>query len=393
MSALSAFEVLMVISNVDIVLPDSIFHGSVRIENGKISKISENARNECSIYGSGSYLFAGIVDVHTHGAGGYDFMDGDLLSFENAAISLLNHGTTAFLATSLTSKDEELDLFIDNAKRAKRGAKLLGLHLEGPYINAKEKGAQDERYIRNPNLKEIERTIEKGEGLIKRVSLAPELDGAIEVIDYLAKNNIRVSAAHTAATYDDISKAYDHGLSLLTHFYSGMSSITRKGGFRILGAVESGYLIDDLYVEIISDNMHLPPSLLDFIFRFKRHDRIISCSDSMRAAGLGDGPSILGPKHNGLDVIVEGGIAKLYDRTAFAGSVATGEVILKTIASKLGPVEASRIISLYPAKTVGFDKVLGSIEIGKSADLIITDKEFNIKKVILNGEVVNEHNN
>ena len=113
----------------------------------------------------------------------------------------------------------------------------------------------------------------------------------------------------------------------------------------------------------------------------------------MRAAGLGDGPSILGPKHNGLDVIVEGGIAKLYDRTAFAGSVATGEVILKTIASKLGPVEASRIISLYPAKTVGFDKVLGSIEIGKSADLIITDKEFNIQKVILNGEVVNEHNN
>ena len=225
------------------------------------------------------------------------------------------------------------------------------------------------------------------------MSLAPELDGAIEAIDYLVENNITVSAAHTAATYDDISRSYDHGLSMLTHFYSGMSSITRRGGFRILGAVESGYLIDDLYVEIISDNMHLPPLLLDYIFRFKRHDRIISCSDSMRAAGLSDGPSILGPKHNGLDVIVEGGIAKLYDRSAFAGSVATGERMLKTIASKLGAVEASKILSLNPAKTIGCEHELGFIEIGKSADFIIADTEFNIKKVILNGEEVPDEYN
>ncbi len=388
----------MIIKNIDIVLPDSILHGFVRTENGKIAEIGKDIASDSDqvIDGSGYYLFPGIVDTHTHGAGGYDFMDGDLDSFERASQSLLKHGTTSFLATSLTSKDEEMNLFLENAKKAQRnrnGAKLFGVHLEGPYINAKEKGAQDERYIRSPKLDEISRVLEQGEGIIKRVSLAPELDGAIEAIDYLVENNITVSAAHTAATYDDISMSYDHGLSMLTHFYSGMSSITRRGGFRILGAVESGYLIDDLYVEIISDNMHLPPLLLDYIFRFKRHDRIISCSDSMRAAGLSDGPSILGPKQNGLDVIVEGGIAKLYDRSAFAGSVATGERMLKTIASKLGAVEASKLLSLNPAKTIGCEHELGSIEVGKSADFIIADTEYNIKKVILNGEEVPDEYN
>ncbi len=166
-----------------------------------------------------------------------------------------------------------------------------------------------------------------------------------------------------------------------------MSSITRHGGFRVLGCVESGYLIDDMYVELIGDGMHLPPALLNFIFRFKRHDRIVVCSDSMRGAGMKDGPSILGPKKNGTAVIIEDGIAKMPDRSCFAGSVATGERLFNTLykTMSLGVVEASRLLSLQPASTIGMDGDVGSIEVGKKADLLIINEEGKIEKIYKEG--------
>ena len=383
------------INNVFAVLKDKIRKCNVIIEDGIIKELSNSIVSaDCILDGEGKYLYPGVVDLHTHGSGGFDYMDGSTEDIISAAKSALTHGTTTLLPTTLTSSDEDLFLFLDNFRKVSSYNEILpfmpGVHLEGPYFDPIQKGAQDERYIRKPEKEDYLKILNKGEGIIKRWSLAPELDGAIELIDELRKDNILISAGHTAATYEEISKAYDHGLSLLTHFYSGMSSITRNGGFRVLGTIEAGYLLNGLNVEIIADGLHLPPALLEFIFRFKDKSKIISCSDSMRAAGCGDGESILGPKKNGTKVIVEDGIAKMPDRSCFAGSVATGDVLVKTLINivKLNPSEASLITSTQPASLIKIDNITGEIKEGKRADLILFDKDFNIDKIFLDGTLV-----
>lgn len=180
------------------------------------------------------------------------------------------------------------------------------------------------------------RILEHAQGCIARWSLAPELPGALQMADRLVPLGIVLSAGHTAATYDEMSAAYDHGVRHLTHFYSGMSTIVRKGGFRVLGVVESGYLIDGLSVELIADGMHLPPPLLKMILKCKDHEKICLCTDSMRGAGMPDGPSILGSLKDGQQVIIEDGIAKMPDRTCFAGSVATDDRLVRVMVQKAG---------------------------------------------------------
>lgn len=388
----------MLIKNGNVVLLDHYEAVDIRIKDSFIKEIGKNLKEEKGeeVYDASFLtLLPGFVDTHTHGSGGFDFMDGSTLDILNALKSHAKYGTTTVLPTSLSSSDEDLFLFIDNVKEVKKtkyeGARVGGIHLEGPYFSLNEKGAQDPRYIRKPDKKHYSKIIEKGEGLIKRWTYAPELEGAKDFVSFITQNGILASAGHTEATYDEISEQYDMGLRELTHFYSGMSGIRRVGGFRVLGAIESGYLLDDLYVELICDGMHLPPDLLRYIFRFKRHDRIIACSDSMRGAGMSDGPSILGSKKDGTEVIIEDGIAKMLDRTCFAGSVATGIRMLKTLVSimEIEIVEASKYLSLYPAKTISMDKEIGSIEENKKADIVFIDKDLNIIDVLINGKLLN----
>lgn len=388
---------MVTISNARIVLKDRVIEGFVTIDGDRIIAIGEgNTANPCSsmIDASNSLVVPGFVDLHTHGAGGRDYMDGEAEDIIMAAKCELAYGTTTVLPTTLTSSDDDLFLFLENFRKAASSGELLpdmpGVHLEGPYFDMVEKGAQDPRYITVPQKEHYMKIMEKGEGIIKRWSLAPELDGSIQMLDDLRGQGILFSAAHTAATYDDISKAYDHGLSLLTHFYSGMSSIVRKGGFRILGTVESGYLIDELNIELICDGLHLPPDLLRLIMKCKSHEYMTACTDSMRGAGMGDGPSILGPKGNGQDVIIEDGIAKMPDRTCFAGSVATGNRLFRTLYKIVGlpAYEASFMTSLHPAELIGMAAETGSIEIGKRADIVILDDECNVEHVFAAGKAV-----
>lgn len=388
----------MLIKNGNVVLLDRIEVVNIRIKDTFIVEIGNNLKELSGeeVYDASSLtLVPGFVDTHTHGSGGFDFMDGLELDIINALLSHAKYGTTTVLPTSLSSSDEKLFLFLDNVKKVKKskyeGAKIGGIHLEGPYFALSEKGAQDPRYIRKPEKKHYSKIIEKGEGLIKRWTYAPELEGAKDFVSFITKNDILASAGHTEATYDEISEQYDMGLRELTHFYSGMSGIRRIGGFRVLGAIESGYLIDDLYVELICDGMHLPPDLLKYIFSFKRHDRIIACSDSMRGAGMSDGPSILGSKKDGTEVIIEDGIAKMMDRTCFAGSVATGIRMLKTLVCimKMKIEEASKYLSLYPAKTIKMEEEIGSIEENKKADIVFLDKDLNIIDVLVDGKLLN----
>ncbi len=385
-------------TNASLILPQRIFkNGHLVVDDGKIMAFGQGPAQlpqdspvavvDCR----GLYLSPGFVDIHTHGAGGSDFMDGTEEAIVTAARMHLKHGTTTLLPTTLTSSDEDLYATIDNFKKARNCRKdmprLEGLHLEGPYFCEQEKGAQDSRFLLLPKKEHYMPILDRAEGAIVRWSLAPELPGALEMADTLVPMGVRLSAAHTAATYDEISAGFDHGITHLTHFYSGMSTIVRKQGVRVLGAVEVGYLIDGMTLEVIADGMHLPQELLRLIFKNKDHTKVCACTDSMRGAGMPEGPSILGALATGQPVVIEDGIAKMPDRTCFAGSVCTGDRLVRVLRDLVGlPLwEAVRAASLLPAEFMGFGGKTGSIAVGKQADLALFDESISIKNVYVGG--------
>jgi N-acetylglucosamine-6-phosphate deacetylase len=207
---------------------------------------------------------------------------------------------------------------------------------------------------------------------------------------YLQAHNILPAIAHTDAVYDDVVNAFENGYTLATHFYSGMSGVSRRNAFRFAGVIESVYLMDEIDVEIIADGVHLPAPLLKLIYKVKGVDRIALITDAMRAAGMGPGESILGSKKNGLRVFVEDGVAKLPDRTSFAGSVATTDRLVRTMINVAGIslIEAVRMMSLTPARIMKINTHKGSIAVGKDADIVIFDEGIHIQSAVVGGEVL-----
>jgi N-acetylglucosamine-6-phosphate deacetylase len=253
-----------------------------------------------------------------------------------------------------------------------------------------QRGAQDPRYIRKPDKKEYSEIIEKAGGIIARWSAAPEIEGAMEFGRYLQAHNILPAIAHTDAVYDDVVNAFENGYTLATHFYSGMSGVSRRNAFRFAGVIESVFLMDEIDAEIIADGVHLPAPLLKLIYKVKGVDRIALITDAMRAAGMEPGESILGSKKNGLKVIVEDGVAKLPDRSSFAGSVATTDRLVRTMINVAGIslIEAVRMMSLTPARIMKIQQRKGSIALGKDADILIFDEDIQIQSVIVDGKIL-----
>lgn len=345
----------------------------------------------------GAYLSAGFIDIHLHGGGGHDFMDGTQDAFLGAARIHATHGTTAMVPTTLTCTDEELLRTFEVFRKAKAnnadGARLLGLHLEGPYFSPAQSGAQDPSYLKKPAPESYLPILDASQDIL-RWSVAPELEGALEFGDELAKRGILASIAHTDAVYEQVVEASRHGYSHFTHLYCAMSSVTRRNAFRRAGAVEAAYLLDNTTVEIIADGVHLPAPLLQFVYRFKGPDKIALCTDSMRAAGMPDGQYLLGSLEKGQTVIVEDGVAKLPDRSAFAGSVATTDRLVRTMVSMAGvPLEdAVKMMTLTPARIMKLDSVMGSLEAGKNADLVIFDKDINVLYTIIAAKTIYQSN-
>jgi N-acetylglucosamine-6-phosphate deacetylase len=206
----------------------------------------------------------------------------------------------------------------------------------------------------------------------------------------LKAHQILPAIAHTDAVYEDVVKAFENGYTLATHFYSAMSGVTRRNAFRYAGVIESVYLMDEIDVEIIADGVHLPEPLLKLIYKIKGSERIALITDAMRAAGTQSQESILGSRENGLKVIVEDGVAKLPDRTSFAGSVATTNRLVRTMIqmADVPLVEAVRMMTLTPARIMKIDQHKGSITIGKDADVVLFDNDINIKTAIVKGEIL-----
>ena len=272
-----------------------------------------------------SMLPPDFIDIHVHGGGGHDFMDGTEEAFIKAAEAHARFGTTSMVPTTLTAEKEELINTLNAFETAKQknnpGAQLLGVHLEGPYFALSQRGAQDPRYIRNPDPAEYESILAHSSSIV-RWSAAPELPGAIAFGRRLREKNILAAVAHTDAVYEEVLEAYENGYTLATHLYSAMSGVTRRNAYRFAGTIESAFLLD-MDVEIIADGRHLPAPLLKLIYKIKGADRTALITDSNRAAGTDVKECIIGSLKRGVNVIVEDGVAKLPDRSAFAGSVAT----------------------------------------------------------------------
>ncbi|MDX9880505.1 MAG: N-acetylglucosamine-6-phosphate deacetylase [Prolixibacteraceae bacterium] len=366
------------------------------VENGYIVGIEPEKKlfgRAQTVDAEGRYVAPGFIDMHTHGAGGHDFMDGTLEAFLGATEMHARHGTTSLVPTTLTSSMEELkhtlSLFREASEKNEKGAQMLGLHLEGPYFSLKQCGAQDPKFIHDPDPAEYVPIVQGSKDII-RWSAAPELSGAMEFGRFMARHGILPSIAHTDAIYEEVAEAFENGFTHITHLYSAMSGVTRRNAFRYAGVIESAFLIDEMTVEIIADGVHLPKSLLQLIYKIKGADKIALITDSMRAAGMPEGPSILGSLTAGQEIIVEDGVAKLLDRTAFAGSVATADRLVRTMINLAGInlIEAIRMITSTPARICRISEQKGSIAAGKQADLVIFDEEINVKTTIVKGEII-----
>lgn len=385
------------IFNARIITPYRIIpQGTILISDGVITAVSEGnvmAADAIEIDAKGKFVAPGFIDIHVHGGGGHDFMDGSETAFLKIAETHVKYGTTAMLPTTLTSEKEglfeTLTIYEEANKKNRNGSQFLGMHLEGPYFAMNQRGAQDPRYIRDPDPDEYKAVIAHSKS-IRRWSAAPELKGAIEFGRYLRQHGILAALAHTDALYDEVIDAFDNGYTLATHLYSGMSGVTRKNAFRYAGTIESAFVIDEMDVEIIADGVHLPAPLLKLIYKIKGAERTALITDSMRAAGMPPGKSILGNLKTGLPVIVEDDVAKLPDRTAFAGSVATADRLVRNMISlaDVSLIDAVRMMTSTPARIAGVSDHKGVLAKGKDADIVIFDEKINIETTIIQGRVV-----
>ena len=382
------------IVNGRILVPGGIRHGVLLLEDNRIKGIDETVPARAAVIDAeGCYVAPGFIDMHTHGAGGADFMDGTVEAYLTAARMHARHGTTLLYPTTLTSTNEALYESFETYRKARLenrdGAAFGGMHLEGPYFNPEFAGAQDRRYLRNPRPEEYREILDRCPDLA-RWSFAPELDGAAEFAAELKRRGIVASIGHTNATFGECDAAWRAGAAHMTHFYSCMSTISRRNAFRYAGTIEYGYFQDGMTVEIIADGIHVPADLLHLLLKIKGTERISLVTDSMRAAGMPEGPSILGGLADGQPVIVEDGVAKLLDRSAFAGSVATADRLVRTMVREAGCSipEAVRMMTENPARVMGIARRKGSILPGKDADVVIFDDDINVQKTIIAGKTI-----
>lgn len=385
------------ISNGQIITPYRIIPGgTVLVEGSKILAVSEYdipVSDALEIDAGGRYVAPGFIDLHIHGGGGSDFMDGDVEAFLTVAEKHVQYGTTSMVPTTLSSDTASLMDAVQLYDKAhalnKRGSEFLGIHLEGPYFAMNQRGAQDPRYIRNPVPAEYRAVLESTSSVV-RWSAAPELPGSLEFGHYLRSKGILAAIAHTDAIYEEVLEALECGYTHATHLYSAMSGVTRKNAFRYAGAIESAFLLDEMTVEIIADGVHLPPPLLKLVYKIKGADKTALITDAMRAAGMPPGESILGALNNGLKVIVEDNVAKLPDRSSFAGSVATADQLVRNMVqlADVPLIDAVKMITSTPAAIMNVADRKGALVAGKDADIVIFDADINMDMVMVGGNLL-----
>lgn len=375
----------MLIKNCNIIYLDKIEKGSVLVENGKIKEINpSNVNNTEVIDAEGLYLSPGFIDVHIHGAGGCDTMDGTVESINTIAKTIVQHGTTSFTPTTMTVAAEDIRKSMEVIKKLKEegteGANVLGAHLEGPFISPKAIGAQNPNFLLAPSVENYNKIVGDYSDAVVSITMAPEVDGAKELIKYLSDNGVTVSMGHTKATYDEAIEGIKCGACHSTHLYNAMTPFThREPG--VVGATFD----TNITTETISDGIHISYPALRTAYKQKGTDKVLLVSDAMEACGMPDGQYSLG----GQDVIVKNGAARLLDGT-LAGSVLTLDKAVKNIYNNSDyPLnEVVRMATYNGAKHCHVEDHKGLIKEGYDADLILFNEDIEIQKVFVNGKEV-----
>lgn len=381
------------IINANIILPFGSMRGVCRFTDGIIDYIGEEPqRADVTIDAKGDYLLPGFIDIHCHGGNNFDFMDASPDEMREISRFHLSHGTTTLVPTTMTDRTENIRAALDRLKALYESGDALtltGTHLEGPWLSPAQCGAQDTSKMQLPSKEALDAFL-ADYPFISRISAAPELPFGMELGDYATSHGLVVALAHTDADFDTAIASADHGYTLMTHLYSGMKSVVRVNAYRVAGAVEAGLYDDRLVAEIIADGKHLPAGLLKLIYKCKGADGICLITDAMRGAGLANGQNtMLGRMDDGVPCMIDDDVAKLPDLTAFAGSTATTDRLVRTMHDLAGIdlVSISRMASATPARAMGFDD-RGTIELGKRADLVLMNDALQVTQVILHGTPV-----
>lgn len=365
-----------------------IENGSLLVDKGRITAIrreaSEIAGETTIIDGEGKLLIPGMIDVHIHGANGYDMMDGTTRSIQEVSQTSAATGCTSFLATSVTSDMETLLRMIDKVKEVagqEEGALIAGIHAEGPYLNVKRKGMQNETHLRHPDLSEMGLILERAGSLLKMVTIAPELPGGMELVSCLHKKGIVVAIAHSDATYEEAKEAFRLGASHITHCFNGMRPIHHRDPGLIVAAMEE----QKVSLQAIVDNVHLHPAIVRLMHRVKGPDGIVLVTDALQAMGLGDGEYVFG----GHQVTVRNGIAQLKDGTLASSTVTMNEALRNTVELGIPLQDAVMMASTTPADVLGLTNK-GRIAEGADADLVLLDDQFEVEWTMIGGKIIFE---
>ncbi len=390
---------MLIIKNTRAVLYDSITEPTdILIKDGKIAAIEKDiTSNEAKVIDAkGGYLFPGFVDIHVHGGGGADFMDGTPEAFETAIKAHLERGTTTIVPTAMTATKQELIRFISAYKAfavSSHYAPLAcGLHLEGPYFsnsNSKSKGAQSGSLIRDIDFDEVKELLNLADGSIVRWDAAPEIENSEKFAQLLTSKGIVCAVAHTNATADEAQRGYSAGFSHVTHFYNAVTAYMKREQTVTAGVVEATYLDDNVTVELICDGRHCPKQCLQLALKIKGADKVIGITDATRIACTDMKEGKLGSLESGANVIVDDGVAKLPDLSSYAGSICTMDRALRVLCIdyEIGAVGAAKLLATAPAKFLKLDDKVGEIKVGLNADLVITDSDFNVKTVLKDGKI------
>lgn len=362
--------------------------GSVLISDGKILEVTNS---DLAVIGAkiidakGMFIVPGFVSMHSHGGGGRDFTEATPEAFRIIAQAHLKHGATSIFPTLSSTTFDVLRQAVTTCEEMMQqpGSTVLGLHIEGPYLNKKMGGAQWGDFLKDPDPKEYVPLVE-GTRCIKRWDISPELPGAHDFARYTSSHGILTAITHTEAEYPEIKAAFEAGFTHAAHFYNAMPGFHKRREYKYEGTVESVYLMDGMSVEVIADGVHLPATILKLVYKLKGVEKTCLVTDALKYAAY-EGEPIDDPRY-----VIEDGVCKLADHQSLAGSIASMDKLVQTMVKKAGiPLaDAVRMASETPARIIGVADRKGTLGKGKDADILILDKEVNVRCVFSYGDIV-----
>ena len=376
----------MIFANARLILPDGVRDGlEVVVAKGKIVEVREQT-DATGIDLDGNYLAPGFIDLHIHGALSRDTMEASPEAFQVICDYHATGGTTSLLLTTVTAPIPEIVNVLDAVRNiASANKQIVGVHIEGPFISRGRRGAQRKEFIRDPDGESVDQLLEFAD-VIKRVTLAPELPGALDLIDQLRERNISVSGGHSDASDEDARAGFIRGMRHVTHTFNGMSSARRRGIYREAGLLEFALSEPEIMCELIADGHHVSSTLMKMLYRAKGPTGICLVTDATAGAGLSEGARF---SLSGLDCVVSDGVCLLADRSALAGSASRMIDLIREVVNevKIPLHEAVAMASANPARALG-SKTKGRLEVGADADFVLLSADLEVEQTFVAGERV-----